>query len=521
MATIGMLPPGPAPWRASGDHESGARHDAVADRPLWQRVPGNALAGWLGPLAVTVFAFVLRLHRLAVPAKAAFDEVYYSCDAHLLVKYGYEHAHLKDNVCIVDQTTPGPGFVVHPPLGKWLIGIGEAIFGYDPNGGRTAAFGWRISACVVGALSILILCRMGRRLFRSTLLGCFAGLLLALDGLHFVQSRIAMLDIFLMFFVVAAAACLVADRDWGRRRLQQRLGADRSTPGPWLGLRPWRIACAVMLGLAIGTKWSAVYHVPVFALVAYAWDSGARRAAGIRKPMLAALWQDGWYILAVFAIVPVLAYLATWTGWFATGGGWRRSCGTQFPDHCGAIAGFVKYHQEILHFHVKLHSPHPYASRPFGWLLLARPVLYVYESPVKGTSQAVLGIGTPAIWWTSILALIGCLWGWVSRRDWRAAFILVAFGAGYLPWFWPPDRTEFLFYALPAVPFLCLALAYCAGLVLGRRGDSPARRQTGVVVVGAYALLVVVNFFYLYPVLAARVIPYEAWHSRMWFGSWI
>src|SRR3712207_1869639 len=199
-----------------------------------RRPPRSTLFPYTTLFRSMLFGFALRLHRLAVPAKAAFDEVYYACDAQMLLRYGYEHAHQKDNVCIVDATTQGPGFVVHPPLGKWLIGIGEQIFGYSPHGGATAAFGWRIAACVFGSLSILILCRMGRRLFRSTLLGCFAGLLLALDGLHFVQSRVAMLDIFLMFFVLAAAACLVTDRDWGRRKLSERLGADRSFPGPWL-----------------------------------------------------------------------------------------------------------------------------------------------------------------------------------------------------------------------------------------------------------------------------------------------
>jgi dolichyl-phosphate-mannose--protein O-mannosyl transferase len=362
---------------------------------------------------------------------------------------------------------------------------------------------------------------MGRRLFRSTLLGCFAGLLLALDGLHFVQSRVAMLDVFLMFFVLAAAACLVADRDWGRRKLQERLQPDRDGPGPWLGVRPWRILCGVTLGCAVGTKWSAVYYIAAFGLVTVFWDSAARRRAGIRHPFWSAVLVDSLPSLVALVLVPVVVYVATWTGWFVTDGGWRRSCTEQFPDHCGAVAGWLWYHKEVWDFHVHLKSPHPYASKPYGWLVLARPVLYVYETPRQGLSQATLAIGTPAIWWASILALLGCVWGWLARRDWRPAFILAAFGAGYLPWFKPADRTEFLFYALPAVPFLCLALAYCAGLAIGPRDASPVRRQTGVVAVGLYALIVVVNFFYLYPVLSAQVISYNSWHSRMWFSSWI
>lgn len=493
-----------------------------AERPLWRPVPGSRLLGWLGPIAVMLFGFALRFYRLSVPPKTAFDEVYYSCDAHTLIRFGYEHAHRPDNVCIIDKVGE-PAYVVHPPLGKWLIGIGEKIFGYDPNGGATAAFGWRISACVFGALSILILARLARRMFRSTLLGCFAGLLLALDGLHFVQSRMAMLDIFLMFFVVAAAACLVVDRDWGRKRLSERLADDLSYPGPKLGFRPWRLLTGVMLGCALGVKWSAVYYVPAFALIALAWDTGARRAGGIPKPFRSALRRDAWTsALLILTLVPFLTYVATWTGWFVTDGGWRRTCGDpRFADGCGPVKGWIKYHKQVYDFHVDLDSSHSYESKPWGWLALARPVAYFYESPKKDYSQAVLGIGTPAIWWASIIALGGCVWGWISRRDWRAVFILLAFAVGYVPWFWPADRTEFLFYALPAVPFMCLAIAYCAGLALGRPDDSDTRRQVGAIGVGAYALLVVANFFYFYPILAAQVIPYADWHQRMWFSSWI
>ena len=511
MATTETLPP-PAAERET---------DPALAR-LLRPIPGGRVAGWLGPLAVSLFAFFLRLHQLAVPGKAAFDEVYYACDAQMLLRYGYEHAHLKDNVCVVDSTvTETAGFVVHPPLGKWLIAIGQWIYGYNPDGGERAAFGWRFAACVFGALSVLVLCRLGRRLFRSTVLGCFAGGLLALDGLHFVQSRVAMLDIFVMFFVLAAAACLVTDRDWSRRRLVHRLGPDLSFPGPRLGWRPWRLLAGVMLGCALGTKWSAVYYVGVLALVTFAWDVGARRAAGIPKPLRAALRREWLPLLLTMALVPVVVYVATWTGWFVTDGGWRRTCGPQFPDHCGALGGFVKYHREIWDFHVGLSSAHPYASKPFGWLFLARPVLYVYETPSKGLSQAVLAVGTPAIWWASVFALLASVWGWVSRRDWRASFVLVAFAAGYLPWFWPADRTEFFFYALPALPFLCLAVTYACGMLIGPADGPESRRTSGTIAVGVYALLVVVNFFYLYPVLAAKIIPYEDWRSRMWFSSWI
>ncbi|MEP7055546.1 MAG: phospholipid carrier-dependent glycosyltransferase, partial [Actinomycetota bacterium] len=167
--------------------------------------------------------------------------------------------------------------------------------------------------------------------------------------------------------------------------------------------------------------------------------------------------------------------------------------------------------------------PHAYQSHTWGWLLLARPVSYFYSTPEPGYSSAVLAIGTPAIWWASIFALAAVFWQWISSRDWRAAYILAGFAATYLPWFWSDmhRRTMFLFYALPALPFMCLALAYCAGLAIGPRGASSERRLWGAAAAGAYLAVVLWNFYFMYPVLSAKIIPYGSWQLRMWFSSWV
>ena len=140
-----------------------------------------------------------------------FDEVYYTHDSWSLFHYGVE----------LNTTNNGPGYVVHPPLGKWMIALGEWIV-RDPN--YTSTFGWRFMSAVVGTLAVLIVARTARRMTRSTLLGCVAGLVFSLDGLEYVQSRVAMLDIFLMFWTVVGFACLILDRDQVRGRL-----ADRAT----------------------------------------------------------------------------------------------------------------------------------------------------------------------------------------------------------------------------------------------------------------------------------------------------
>ena len=499
-------PPAPAvPDRAS---------EALRPPPLHDR-----LAGWLWPLAITVLAGVLRFYRITSPAAIVkgkpsytFDEVYYTVDAHSLLQFGVE----KGEHCV------GPGLAVHPPLGKWLMAIGEWMFGYIDCAGHphgNPALGWRFSAAVFGTLAVLILARTARRMFRSTLLGCLAGLLLALDGMELVHSRTGLLDIFLMFWVVAALGAVVRDRDWGRQRL-----ADGGKLGFW---RPWRLVAGVCLGAALATKWSGLYVVVALSAIVLAWDIGARRSAGAAHPVRRTARRDlaGW--LANFVAVPVVVYTASFTGWFVTHSGYLRN------DYGKGIyntwRAWWHWHQWAYNFHEHLSTRHPYQSdSPFQWLIQGRPTLLAYTSTprgplchsVTGCSSTVLDLGSPAIWWPAILALLGCGWLWLARRDWRAALVLVGVAADILPWLPYPSRTKFDFYALPMLPFLILGLCAMAGLALGQRTDPERRRLWGALTVGGYAMLVIVAFWYFYPIWTDARISYDSWHAHIWFPGW-
>ena len=168
----------------------------------WER---ERVVGWVGPLSVAVLALALRLWHLGRPNLLVFDETYYAKDAYSLLQHGYVQDFVEDaNDKIVagdlaDLMTGQPAYIAHPDGGKWLIALGEQLFGMD-------SFGWRVSAAVVGALTVLVLARLVRRLTGSTWVGCLAGLLLCLDGMHLVMSRTALLDVFLAFWVVAAVA---------------------------------------------------------------------------------------------------------------------------------------------------------------------------------------------------------------------------------------------------------------------------------------------------------------------------
>lgn len=507
-------------------------------------------SGWGGPLLVTLLAGLLRFWHLGSPRAVIFDETYYAKDAWALVHRGFE-VNWDKNANDVVLASHGhlaipsdAAYVVHPPVGKYVIGLGELIFGFDP-------FGWRFMTALLGTLSVLLLCRIGRRMFRSTFLGCLAGTLMAVDGLHFVMSRTALLDGVLMFFVVAAFGCLVVDRDRAREKLGAALpvGPDgvarpdaRTGDTFRFGWRPWRWGAGVMLGLAFGTKWNGLYILAAFCVMAVLWDVGARKVAGARHPYEAVLKYDTGITFLATVPVTIAVYVASWTGWIlssADGSGgyfrnWAATDGrggswTFLPDW---LRSLWHYEHEVYNFHVNLSSPHTYQSNPWSWIVLGRPVSYFYESPTPGAggcplgtsgkcAREVLALGTPVLWWAGCAALLYVLWRWAFRRDWRAGAIACGIAAGYLPWFMYQERTIFLFYAVVFLPFLCLGVAMLVGAIIGPPNSTDTRRVVGATAAGVLVLLIAWNFIYFWPLYTGQAIPLDQWRSRMWLDTWV
>ncbi|MER5940342.1 phospholipid carrier-dependent glycosyltransferase [Streptomyces sp. NPDC001928] len=518
-------------------------------RPLAERIA--RWSAWGGPLLVTLLAGVLRFWNLGNPKRVIFDETYYAKDAWALVHRGFEvnwDKNANDLILKVGDQVQIPtdaAYVVHPPVGKYVIGLGELMFGFNP-------FGWRFMTALLGTLAVLMLCRIGRRIFRSTFLGCLAGTLMAVDGLAFVMARTSLLDGVLMFFVLAAFGCLVVDRDRARAKLAAALPVDadgRARPDAHiaetlsLGRRPYRLLAGLMLGLAIGTKWNGLYFLVAFGLLTVLWDVGARRVAGAHHPYTAVLKHD--VGLAFLSTVPVaiVTYLVSWTGWILSptdgSGGYYRDWASAngrssnwswlFPDWWLSL---WHYEHQVYEFHVGLSSPHTYQSNPWSWIVAGRPVSYFYESPKPGKdgcpidagekcAREVLALGTPLLWWVAAFAVLYVLWRWLFRRDWRAGAIVCGIAAGYLPWFLYQERTIFFFYAVVFLPFLCLAVAMLLGAIIGPPGSSDTRRVAGATGAGVLVLLIAWNFIYFWPIYTGTAIPIDDWRSRMWLDTWV
>ena len=418
----------------------------------------------IAPVAIALISFILRIVHLGRINTFIFDEVYYVDGARDLLHYGVEVAGSK------------PEFVVHPPLGKWLIGIGITIFGDN-------RFGWRITSALFGSLMILLIARIAHRLFRDARLTALASLLMAFDGLALVHSRTALLDNFLAFFILLATYLFTMRRYW------------------WTG---------IALGCAMATKWSALYFIIAFGVIALYRAFTHHSGRALIRPTLERIAQ--------FGVTPLLVYLSSWIGWFASNRGWDR-------HHSSNIfSSFMYYHQQMLEFHTGLVQRHSYQANPWSWLIMARPTSFYYETPTgcnaQSCSQEILALGTPLLWWLGTIALLVTLGLWLRsialrRIDPALSLIVTGIAAGYLPWFFFQKRTVFSFYAIVFEPFLILALVYCVRLLISGYGRS------GEIVVAAALVLIAINFIYFLPLFIGDVLTYDAWHARMWFTSWI
>ena len=429
---------------------------------------------WATALGFAAFGLLLRLWNLGSPKGFIFDEVYYAKNAHSLLLHGVE----------IDPKTSSAEFVVHPPVGKWLISIGIKLFGYHE-------FGWRFSGAIIGTLSILLMYFTAKKLFGNIFLSGAAAALIAIDGLHLVMSRTALLDIFLAFFIQCAVLAILFNRYW---------------------------IASIALGLAVGTKWSGLYFIVALGIFILILDYNRKRFLGAEEPAVDVVLHELPKRFLQFLVIPVLLYLASWIGWIVTKTGWDRTW-----SH-NVWRNLWHYHAEILNFHAHLVEKHPYSANPWNWLILGRPTSFFYAAPKNcgsvSCAQEVIALGTPLLWWSATVALVVTFGYWISHRDRISGLILTAVGAGYLPWFAFQKRTMFSFYTIAFEPFLLMTLIYVLAKFLNSARDEHQLRNRKNIAIGI-GLLFLVNFLYFLPLYLGTPIAHNSWQDRMWFGSWI
>jgi dolichyl-phosphate-mannose-protein mannosyltransferase len=425
--------------------------------------------------AVMAVAAGTRLVDLGNPNRLVFDESYYAQDACTYLSIGRD-------VCGGIHEASW----VHPPLGKWFIALGIALGGYHPAA-------WRTPAAVAGVVMVAALYVLTRRLTGSTLAAAVASVVIALDPLSIVSSRVAMLDVFVATTGILAILFIVLHRDW--------LADDRARSRR--AFRPWLVAAGFTCGVAVATKWSGILVLGTVALLAVAWELDAHRSESRGLQVLARVAPP---LVLSLAFLPALVYVASYVG---------RLEGNVLalpwqPDAWLRVFGGRQLRMAT--FHVGLNASHPYESPAWSWLLGKRAVTYFFEVDAAGRYREILGFADLALWLPGVAAA-----GWAAftlarrRQIWRPEFVIaVAFAGAYLPWLVLTVGRSFVFlhYVLPTIPFLALALAWAvARLPLRVKRWAAA----GVVVVA-----VSVAAFWS-PLIYAWPLSYDDWRMRIVF----
>lgn len=523
------LPPAPATpaqQAAPAAHVWGTtRWERLRDRMLGD-AEWSAIVRWAAPFTVTIVAAFLRLVNLGHPHQLAFDETYYVKDAWSLWTLGYEGTWGEgaNEAFTTLQELPlseQGAFIVHPPLGKWLIALGMAIGGPDDS------MGWRLATGILGTASVLLVYLIARLLSGSVVVATVAGGLLAIDGLSIVLSRIALLDGILTFFVLLGVLFVLLDR---RRTLPLLAQGDPDRPDPLWGRvlwrRPWVLAAGVALGAACAVKWSGLYALAGFGLYLVVTDALARRRAGVVLWPTDAVLRQGPVSFLLLVGPAAAVYLASWTGWLVTAGGYDRQ------SDPNPLIALWNYHQSMYGFHVGLTKGHPYASAAWEWPFLLRPTAVWVASDPSGCGTdhcigVISAIPNPLIWWAGVAAsvflLVLLVRGWVRRSPVGPAVSvpLVGLAVTYVPWLLFPDRTIFQFYTVVMMPFLVLALAEALRRIAGRRDDTLDRRLAGQRTVAVFLVgAVLVSAFFL-PLWVGMSVPYPFWLVHNWLPGWV
>ncbi len=411
---------------------------------------------------ILLFALFFRLYNLANPTSYYFDEVYHGVTAKAYAANdpaGYEWWH--------DAPEPGTAYEwLHPPIAKLFMALGWKFLG------QTAA-AWRIPGALFGVGVIWLIYLLTVKIIKNKNVGLLAAFLASLDGLLLAQSRIGMNDIYVTFFILLAVLCYVMSR-----QSKHREGALLWCSG----------LCA---GLAMSTKWSGVFVIGMVGT----WE-------------LFLWWMRGkaWLkrlpaLILIFGVLPLIVYVASYGQWWLQGHTWSQ---------------FEELHSQIIWYQTHLEATHNYQSKAWEWPLMIRPVWYWVTYGDNDTVVNLYNLANPLLGWFGLTAMIGLIFhSWCNKKTQQltvVSVLVIAYAWSWMPWLLSP-RIMFFYHYTPAIPFLCIALAW----ELWQWWQMKGWGRYGVI---AVLCAVFVTFFWLLPMWVGIPLKEDQWKWLFWLPTW-
>ncbi len=416
-------------------------------------------------------------------ASAYFDEIYYHRTANEFIEGqpAYENT--------------------HPQLGKIFIALGALIFGTNP-------FGFRFMGTLFGVLMLPFMYLLGRNLTKSRVIGGMVSLCFAFDFMHFTQTRIATIDVFIVFFIILMYYFM--ERYLSLSFYDTSLGKTLLPLG----------ACGIAFGLGISSKWTGFYAGAGLAVLFFVslykryqeyqyacqnpkgYSNGVAHSHIIESFIPNTLKTIG-FCMIFFVIIPLTIYVL---------------CYIPFKDYSQDNFILRAWNNQftMFNYHSKLEDTHPYSSLWYEWPTMVRPVFYYSNKLVNGMYQGISAFGNPAIWFTALPAAVYTFYLAIVKRKATAAFLSIGLLAQFLPWTLV-SRCTFLYHYFPTVPFLMLMIGYVAAQLKMR-----LRPKVFYTLCGFYTLAVITLFIMFYPVISGAPVSGEYVDTYLrWMDGWV
>lgn len=466
-----------------------------------------------------------------------FDEIYHARTAYEMVQgvYNYEWT--------------------HPPLGKFIMSLGIWIYGMCP-------FGWRIMGTLIGIAMLPIFYLFSKRMFGKTWLATVTTVLFAADFMHFAQTRIATIDVYVTLFIILMYYFMY----------QYYIVSfyDRSLKKTFIPL----LCCGISMGLGCASKWPGVYAGLGLAVVFFAailrrfmeYRYALKDPEGESNGILHQDVINGFarktiktlaFCLLAFVMIPVTIYTLSYIPFsddqnigminFSTKtemipytdnteheiitiphvdgvdttidktyckmqknfqikdvNSFTGKLAVKFNDSkLNQLAGKMLRNQKAMFdYHAYLEAEHPYQSTWYEWPIMKRPILYYCNVLQDGTGrqECISSFGNPMIWWGGILGFVAMIVLWIWKRERTALFLVFGFLAELIPWT-GIARCTFIYHYFPSVSFITLMIGYVM-YTLWKYCKKEKTKKAVFIACCVYAALAVVLFIMFYPVIS-------------------
>ncbi len=412
-----------------------------------------------------------------------FDEVYHARTA-------YEFVH---GLSVYEWT--------HPPLGKLIIALGILLFGMCP-------FGWRIAGTVFGIIMVPIIYLFAKRLLKKTWLAVVTCILFTFDFMHFAQTRIATIDVYVTFFIMLMYYFMY-------KYYSSSLGTPLKKDLSYLAFS------GIFMGFAVSSKWNGIYAslglAVLFFITVYRRYKEYRAVLkdpsgetnGVSNGLIAYNFRSDmlktflWCVI-FFVAVPLLIYGLSYIPYLNTPG----------QNGIGAI---ISNQKSMLAYHSHLDAEHSYSSRWYEWIIMKRPIWYYTGSVSDGVKEGISAFGNPLVWWVGIPAFMYMAYRIFKNKDKNSLFLIIAYLAQLVSWM-GVSRVTFIYHYFPCVPFLTLMIGYSIYCIY----EETKNKKNVMYAAFIYAALVIWLFVMFYPVLSGQPcnVDYVKNYLR-WFNTWV